>query len=266
MKLSICGFCFQKSFKEGKMDVFHYLESVKYRYHLDTVDIWNGTVCEIDLPLLHVPDDHYILKIKQALDDKGMTLINFAIDGAHIWDEDPDMREKLYQSALDHLRMAKMLGAKTVRIDTGGEYGGSTDMTDEQFDYIVKRYKEFCDIGIDNGYKVGPENHMGPSLNPHHMKRIAEAVDHPNYGILLHLDRWVEDAEIGDEVVAPWVCHIHFDPRTATADDAEDRIKMLLKNGYDGYWSIEHNPDGNQHIEIEWLLATVKRLLINTEE
>lgn len=263
MKLSICGFSFQKTFLAGKMDIFHYLETVKYRYRMDTVDIWNGMIAEIDGSLLRLPDEDYIKKIREALDEKEMTVVNFAVDGAHIWDPDPDMRERLYQSALSHLRAAEILGAQTVRIDTGGGYNVDPHMSEEQFKCIVERYQEYCERAADHGYMIGPENHMGPSLSPHHMKRIAEAVNHPNYGILLHLDRWKEAPEIGDELVAPWVYHTHFDAKTATANHAEQKIRMLLDNGYEGLWGIEYNAPNNQFVEMEWLIATVKRLLAN---
>src|SRR5690606_11922276 len=119
----------------------------------------------------------------------------------------------------------------------------------------------YCERGAQNGYTVGPENHIGPSLSPVQMKKIAEAVDHPNFGILLHIGRWKEEAENGDEMVAPWVCHTHFDARTAVAEDAQDKIRMQQENGFDGYWRIEYNADKNQYVEIEWILGTVKRLL-----
>ena len=139
-------------------------------------------------------------------------------------------------------------------------------MEEEQFEYIVKRYKEFCDRAANLGYKIGPENHTGPSLSPKNLKKIAEAVHHPNFGILLHIGRWQEDESIGDEMIAPWVCHTHFDARTATAENGESIIRMLKDCGYDGYWSVEHNAEKHQYIEIEWLLGAVKRLIKKTEE
>lgn len=262
MKLSIGGYSFFNTIKEGKMDVFGYLETVKYRYHLDTVDLWNGQFCESrssNSSNWTLPDESVLKKIRQAMDEKGLTLINIAIDGAHIWDPDPDQREELYQNAVAHLRAAVLLGAKTVRIDTGGR--GLNTFTDEQLEHVVKRYREYCQHAADNGYRIGPENHMGPSLIPTEVKRLAEAVDHPNFGFLLHLNRWQEDQEIGDEIVAPWVYHTHFDARTAVLPNAVDKINMLKKSGFDGYWGVEYNAEKHQYTEMEWLLASVKRLL-----
>jgi len=112
MKLSIGGYSFNNTFLEGKMDVFGYLETVKYRYGLDTVDLYNGFFVDKSKPIWELADEDYIIKIREALDEKEMTVVNYAIDGAHIWDPDPDMRRRLYENAQQHLRVAEILGAE----------------------------------------------------------------------------------------------------------------------------------------------------------
>jgi sugar phosphate isomerase/epimerase len=265
MKLSIGGFSFFNTLLEGKMDIFGYLETVKYRYRLDTVDLWNGFFGTADNEgLVKIPDEAGIRKIREALDERQLTVANIAIDGAHLIDEDSAKREKLYQNALVNLRASEILGAKTVRIDFCTS--GTEEINEHDFEYIVQRYREFCERAAQHGYIVGPENHMGAALNPHLHKRIAEAVDHPNYGILLHMKRWKPEYPDGDAVVAPWVVHTHVDAKTALSEDVHASIQALRQAGFDGYWAVEHNANGNQYTEIEWILATVKRLLNNTAE
>src|SRR5690625_3618470 len=266
MYISIGGYSFQKTYKEGKMDVFHFLETVKYRYRLDRVDLWNGLFSTIDGVLLYPPEEDYIKKIRESLDEKEMTLVNLTIDGAHLWADEQELRNRLYENALSYLKIGEILGAKTVRIDTGGDYYGNTHMTDEQFTYIVKRYKEFSKIAANAGFMIGPENHMGPSLSPKNLKEIAEAVNHSNFGVLLHLDRWHEDQEIGDELVAPWAYHTHLDQKTVTSKQIIEKINMLLDHGYTGAWGIEYNAEGNQFIKVEWMVAMVKQLLEQVEK
>ena len=130
-----------------------------------------------------------------------MSVVNFAVDGAHLWDPDPDMREKLYENALAHLDAAEILGAETVRIDTGGSYKEAEPMPDEQFEYLVKRYRELAERAGDNGYTVGPENHMGASLL---RGNEADCGGGPasGFGFLLHLGRWRADEAEGDEMIA----------------------------------------------------------------
>ncbi|WP_028563543.1 sugar phosphate isomerase/epimerase family protein [Paenibacillus pinihumi] len=262
MKISIGGYSFNNTYLEGKMDIFGYLEAVKYRYRLDTVDLWNGFFIDRSAsPIMTLADESYIRKIREALDEKEMTVVNFAIDGAHIWDPDPDMRKLLHENAIKHLRAAEILGAKTVRLDTGGSFKEAEPMSEEQFECVVKRYQEYAQRAADNGYTIGPENHMGASLLPREMKRLAEAVDHPSYGILLHINRWREDQAEGDALVAPWVVHTHFDAGTADLPDAAGKIRLLQAAGYDGYWGIEHNAPSNQYLEMELLISKVKKII-----
>lgn len=258
LKLSIGAYSFFNTMRAGKMDIFGYLESVKYRYRLDAVDLWNGFFAAQDESgLLILPEEEEIRKIREAIDEKGLTVANIALDGVYLIDQDTDLRERLYQNALLHLRASEILGAKTVRIDICNNR--TEEITEREFDYIVTRYREYCDRAAELGYTVGPENHMGAALNPHLLKRIAEAVDRPNFGILLHLKRWKPEFADGDAIVAPWVVHTHIDAKTVASGDIEVSIRALEQAGYDGHWAVEYNAKENQYAEIEWLLSSIRR-------
>jgi len=147
-KISIASYAFHGLLREGKMDLFGYLESCKYRYHLDSADIWNG--------MLLSTEDDYLAKVKDALDERGLALANLCVDGAHLWEDDPAVREQHYQNGLAALHAGEVLGALTVRIDAGGR---EAEWTNEQFDFIVERYQAYARRAYEHGYRVGPENH-----------------------------------------------------------------------------------------------------------
>ncbi|MFB9279357.1 sugar phosphate isomerase/epimerase family protein [Cohnella cellulosilytica] len=259
MKISIGGYSFANTMKEGKMDTFGYLETSKYRYGLDAVDLWNGTFEGSRQDMFALPDEDYIRKLREAIDEKGMQVVNIAVDGAHLWDADPDRRKRLFANAVAYLGISQTLGAASVRIDTGDK--SSLPETEEQFDYVAAKFLELSRRAADLGLIVGPENHMGTAKNPHYLKRVAEAVNHPSFGILLHMGRWDVDEEIGDSLVAPWVYHTHFDGKTVASDRGPQLVKTLLDAGYDGYWGIEYNAPSHQYAEMEWAIASVKRIL-----
>ncbi|GIP20795.1 sugar phosphate isomerase/epimerase [Paenibacillus sp. J22TS3] len=266
MKLSVGGYSFYNLFQEGKMDVFGYLETVKYRYHLDAVDLWNAQIAQRTNSLLILADESYLVKVREALDEKGLRLVNLAVDTAHLWDPDPEIREALRQNALKHLQAAVILGAETVRIDTGGSYRAADDSyTDEAFEWIVNGYREYCQFARDYGFRIGPENHMGASLVPGELVRIAEAVNDPAFGVLLHMDRWSRDQETGDQLVAPWAYHIHFDNKSAAKEEILSHIKAIRAGGYDGYWAVEYNAPENQYLEVEYLLCQAAKRLKEAE-
>jgi len=262
MRLSIMSYSFQHTFQQGMMDVFGFLETAAHRYRVREVDLWNGFFIERSAgPVFKLADESYIRKIREALDERELTVANFAVDGAHLWDPDPETRRRLRENALEHLRAAEILGAKTVRIDTGGSYASSETMGEEQFEHTVSLYREYARRAEEGGYRIGPENHMGASLLPAEMKRLAEAVEHPAFGFLLHLNRWKADREEGDATVAPWTFHTHIDGRTVALPEAARSVRALLDAGYAGVWGIEHNAPERQYDEVEWMVASVRRLV-----
>ncbi|UVI29081.1 sugar phosphate isomerase/epimerase family protein [Paenibacillus spongiae] len=248
MNISIASYSFHGMFNQGKIDLFGYLESLKYRYHVSGADIWNI--------MLSSYEEDYLRKLKEAIDDKELHVANLCVDGAHVWDEDPELRESNYQNALKNLRAAEILGAQTVRIDMGGH---DLEMSDEQFDYTVKRYKEYTRRAEESGYKIGPENHWGTSRVPANIKKLVEAVDSPAFGILLHLENWDVDKENGDRLCAQYAFHTHF--AAWVLPRYEEKIKNLMDAGYTGHYSVEHHSSKNEYEEVEWQLASIRRLL-----
>ena len=251
MKISIASYSFHGLSGEGKMNVFGYLETCKHRYGLDTADLWNGTVGSTD--------ESFLRKVRQTLDENEMTLVNYHADGPCVWEDDPAAREKNYKLALEHLRAAEILGAKTVRIDTGSKK--VVPMNQEQCDYVVKRYREYAKRGADAGFRVGPETHWGFSLLIDNMEKIAKGVDSPAYGVLLHIGHWEQiDPEEADRRIARWACHTHVDAKI-TRTCLEPRLKMLLDAGYQGYWVVEHHSAKNEYFEVACQLAEVRRVV-----
>jgi sugar phosphate isomerase/epimerase len=247
MNISVISYAFNVMMKEGKIDLFGYLEACKYRYGLSNADIWNG--------MLLSTDADYLAKVKDGLQERELALANLAVDGAHIWEDEAEKRELHYQRALAHLKAGEVLGAKTVRIDAGSR---AASWTNEQFDLIVKRYKEYARRAYDGGYKVGPENHWGPEMVPGYLKQLCEAVDSPAFGILLHFRRWVagEDLDAADRLLAPWAMHTHL---TKTISDClEEKMILLHDMGYKGCWSVEYV---GSYAEIGVQLARVRDIL-----
>jgi len=232
------------------MDAFGYLESCRYRYGLDAADFWNGLIGTIE------PDT--ILKVRQAVEEREMKVVNYHVDGVHLWEDDPEARERNRVKAWEHLHVAASLGAKTVRFDTGGKL---LALSEEQFDLLATRYREYCGFAADNGFRIGPENHWGLSLVADNMERLARAIDHPAYGILLHLGHWEDcDPVEGDRRLAPWTIHTHVDAGV-TRTNLGERMQVLLDAGYKGYWGVEHHTAQNEYAEVAYQLAEVRRVL-----
>jgi sugar phosphate isomerase/epimerase len=239
------------------MDVFGYLETCKYRYGLSAADIWNG--------FLVSTDDEYLQKVRDGLDERDLELADLCVDKAHVWDDDAAIREHNHSNALAALRAATILGARFVRIDAGSR---AENWTSEQFDFIVKGYREYCKIAADNGFKMGAENHWGPERSWANLKKLYEAVDHPAFGLSIHLGGWSgTDAENdeADRLVAPWVCHTHF-PWNVTEGPLEAKMAALRGVGYSGYYSVEHHSAKNEYSEVAVQISRVRDVLSHWRE
>lgn len=249
MKLSVLSYSFRGMLGQGKIDVFGYLESCRYRYGLAAADIWNH--------FLPSTEDEYLRKVKDALEERELELADLCVDQAHVWDDDPDVREQNYRNAHAHLNAAFVLGAKFARIDAGSR---APSWTNEQFDFIVERYKEYAQFAGDHGFKVGAENHWGPERKWSNLKRLFEAVDHPAFGISCHIGGWEgTQAEIdqADREAAPWVLHTHF-PWNITEGPLEEKMANLRDAGYRGYYSVEHHKGRDEFSEVAIQIARVR--------
>jgi sugar phosphate isomerase/epimerase len=241
MKISVASYSFHGLLQEGMMDVFGYLESCKYRYGLDSADIWNGFLPTLDEPFLK--------KIRRAMDERGMVLANLCVDGPHLWEDDPDVREQHYHDMLRYLRAAEVLGAQTVRIDAGGR---DDNFTGEQLDYITGRYREYAQRAYDLGFKIGPENHWGAEVEPENMRLIYEGVNHPAFGVLLHYGRTERDS-----MMVPWAMHTHI--TWDVAQNCLDEVLSVFKQaGYQGYYSFEHGAGAGEHESVTYAVERLR--------
>jgi sugar phosphate isomerase/epimerase len=249
MRLSILSYSFRGLLGEGKMDVFGYLETCKYRYGLNAADIWNGFLTSMD--------EGYLKKVRDALDEREMVLADLCADNVHIWEDDPAVREKNYKYALANLRAAEILGARFMRVDAGGR---NPTWSNEQFDHIVARYKEYAQWAYDHGFKVGAENHWGTEGIWANLQKLYRAVDHPAFGISCHISGWQgtqAEKDEADRQVAPWVCHTHF-PWNITEGPLEEKMRNLRDAGYQGYYSVEHHTGRDEYTEVALQLDRVR--------
>jgi len=252
-KISIAGYSFHGALAAGTMDVFGYLETCRYRYHLDTADLWCGVLGN-DPELYLQPE--FLRQVRDAMDERGLTLVNYHADGCHVWDDDPAVRESHASLAKRHLAAAEYLGAATVRIDTGGV---DRNWTAEQFDLIASTFKTWARRAHDSGYAIGPETHWGATNYPDNMLALAAAVDSPGYGILLHLGKDTTGSpDDYDRQLAPLAIHTHIDART-TYNRIDDALAILYEAGYTGCLGVEHHSAANELIEVEAQLAFVRR-------
>lgn len=251
-KISVLSYSFRGLLNAGKMDVFGYLDACKHRYQLRAADIWNG--------FLPTVEESFIRKVRAALDDRGLALADLCVDKAHVWDDDPAVRQSNYENAKAHLRAAEILGAGFMRVDAGSR---AATWTKEQFDFIVGRYREYAQFAHDHGFKMGAENHWGPETSWPNLQKLYRAVDHPGFGLSIHLGGWKgtdEEKIAWDREAAPLACHTHI-PWNITQGPVVERLAPFYRTGYAGYYSVEHHSGENEYAEVAIQLDRVREAL-----
>lgn len=262
LRISMLSYSFYGLVRAGMMDIFHFFESCKYRYGLDAADLWNG--------MFTGTDDDFITKVYSALEDRQLVVPNIAVDGAHIMPLGDDDPKRLREQQDRYMQIAKRLGVGFVRFDAGPYMLNGrkeTDgWTDQEFDYIVRRYKELAAFAHDNGFKIGAENHWGPERCWMHMEKLIKAVDHPGFGICMHFGGWTgtkNENLAAEKAAAPYVCHTHIPWDCCEDPDLPQRLKVLRDVNYPGYYSVEQHSGQNEYNLVEAQLGKVKAVLTN---
>jgi sugar phosphate isomerase/epimerase len=273
-KLSVLSYTFNSLVSRGMQDIFGYFETCKYRYNLDAADLWGGHLKDFRERYdkgTYIPfEDEWIAKVKEALDERELFIPNLTADGCHVITFEPERTELNYKNALEHLRLAKKLGIGFVRFDSGPGFNmpeGRTDWTNEEFDFIVKRYREYAQYAYDNGFKAGAENHMGPSGIWKNLKKLYDAVNHPGFAYCIHIGGWRgvntdEERNQCDIESFKHAVHTHI-PMNIIDGPLEQKMNNLRDAGYQGYYNVEVPPDRgeNPYETTAYALAKVRTVM-----
>jgi sugar phosphate isomerase/epimerase len=268
-KLSILSYTFNSLVSRGMQDIFGYFETCKYRYNLDAADLWGGHLKDFRERYdkgTYIPfEDGWLANVREALDERELFIPNLTADGCHVVTFEPERTELNYKNALEHLRLAKILGIGFVRFDSGPSFNmpdGRTDWTNEEFDFIVKRYKEYAKYAYDNGFKVGAENHMGPSGSWKNLKKLYDAVNHPGFAVCIHIGGY-RDATTDEErnkcdmEAAKIAVHTHI-PMNIINGPLEEKMNIFRNAGYQGYYNVEVPDRVNPYESAGYALAKVR--------
>jgi sugar phosphate isomerase/epimerase len=251
MKISIMSYSFHGLHNVGAIDLYGYLYTLKYRYGINIADIWNGFIKSYE--------DSEIEKLKNMLNELDMTVAALCCDQAHVWDDDPEVRAGNEKMALNCIKLAKAIGAKTIRIDVGVR---DEKFPKEKLDYVVSKYTEYCALAAEFGAKLGPENHWGCSRDPESLQLLFDRMaDVPNFGLQLHLGGWHSgDPDENDLHFVKYAMHMHIDFQHCYNLNDQHLLK-LRDAGYDGVWSVESHFGKNEYANVAFQLANVKRIL-----
>ena len=194
---------------------------------------------------------------------------------------DAELRKAGVATAKKWLDAAATLGAKSMRVNTGGPLIAPPPVTgdvdsgvaglpknDTLQTYLsnaVESYKEMADYGGKVGVKVTIENHWGIAANPTNIRIIIEEVNSPFCEASPDFGNWEYEYLLyhGLNALAPYAhTHVHAKYWDRWKDmDVQRNVRIMLNSGYMGVFALEYEAgpwdgvEGAQYLYREVLAA-----------
>jgi sugar phosphate isomerase/epimerase len=194
----------------------------------------------------------------------------------NISDLDAAARAKGVEVAKAWLDGCARIGAKTMRVNTGGPRivpgasaaGGGYPRNDEVVKYIanaVDSFKRMADHGGKVGVKVTIENHWGLSADPTNVRIILDEVNHPFCEASPDFCNWEHEYMLhhGLQTLLPYThttVHAKYWDRWTNFDVGRS-VKLMIAGGFRGVFALEYEDgpwdgfDGAQFLMKEVLKA-----------
>jgi sugar phosphate isomerase/epimerase len=194
---------------------------------------------------------------------------------------DGEKRKAGIEVAKKWLDAAAILGAKSMRVNTGGPLVAPPPVTgdvdsgvaglpknDDLQTYLsnaVESYKEMADYGGKVGVKVTIENHWGIAANPMNIRIIVEEVNGPFCEASPDFGNWEYEYLLyhGLNALAPYAhTHVHAKYWDRWKDmDVQRNVRIMLNANYTGVFALEYEAgpwdgvEGAQYLYREVLAA-----------
>jgi len=192
-----------------------------------------------------------------------------------ICDPDPEKRKTGIAIAKKWLDGAKLLGAKSMRVNSGGprivpgavatpDYPKNDEIT-KYLSNCIESFKEMADHGGKAGVKVTLENHWGLTASPTNVRIIIEEVNHPFCEASPDFCNWEHEYMLyhGLKELAPYahtIVHAKYWDRWKS-NDVRRSVKIMMDAGFKGAFALEYEDgpwdgvEGSKYLYREVLAA-----------
>jgi sugar phosphate isomerase/epimerase len=173
----------------------------------------------------------------------------------NICDLDAEKRKQGVEVAKKWLDGAAMLGAKSMRVNSGGpritpmpvadpsSYPKNPDLA-HYLTNCIESFKEMADYGGKVGVKVTLENHWGLTANPINIRIIIEEVNNPFCEASPDFCNWEHEYLLFHALqdLAPYAhTNVHAKYWNRWKDpDVQRNVRIMLNSGYAGLFALEY--------------------------
>lgn len=279
MNLSICSFSFHRLLDAGRQDIFQYIETCR-ELGCTHLQPWNahfargwvrGEITQVGrrpaesaAPVWLEPprEAAFLAELREAAGRAGLGWELIAVDGAHIYDPNPETVAANRLRARRWVDFAAALGAGGLRIDAGGPHHPEPAV----LDHIIIGYRELIAEAATRGVSIFIENHWGSSQIPDNILLYLREV--PGLKLLFDTNNWAPGRQHeGWEKCAPFASATHFKTFSFDENGQEPSVdlplaaRLLLDSGYQGVWGIESVPrDGQEVAAARATIALLRQL------
>jgi len=199
-----------------------------------------------------------------------------------ICDLDEQKRKEGIRVAKTWLDGAAMLGAKSMRVNSGGPRIAPTPVADpssypknpELARYLtncIESFKEMADYGGRVGVKVTLENHWGLAADPMNIRIIIDRVDNPYCEASPDFCNWEYDYMLfsGLKALAPYAhtnVHAKYWDRWGDQNDVRRSTRIMMAAGFIGMFVLEYEAgplngiEGAKYLYKEVLVALMEAM------
>jgi sugar phosphate isomerase/epimerase len=295
LKIAVSSWSLHNEFFQSKMNMIDFIRIAKEEFGVDTIEMVHWMVCDLG------PEDRKIIKsvgdiselktheekmqafgkifgvlnevslnfpgnldkIKEALNQYGVQVVNMPIDYGNISQLDEDKRKADLAVIKTWIDVAAALGSKGARVNTGAQPEGVFDLS-----IPAASYRELAEYAETKGVAIVLENHGGMSADPKNILKLFEMVNHPNFRICPDFGNFAP--EIRYEAIDmifnnPILVHAKsytFDEKgNHTVFDYDKCMEIARSHNYEGYYSVEFEGEGNQFEGVKKTIALLKRYI-----
>jgi len=207
-------------------------------------------VSAVELCQMHFcgQDAEYLDRIAQGLHQTGSAIVNIPVDTGNISAKDKQKRFFDLRIIKSWMDIAHYLKSPAVRVNTGYQEG------EPDLSITVDSYRQLIDYGRGLGLTIIVENHGGLSNSIDNMVTLFQELDCedfrscPDFGEFDTSKRYEDLARIAQYAFLVHVKTYDFNPDGSHSHfDVKKCIHIVESAGFNGYYSVEFEGEGDQY-------------------
>ena len=202
MKIAVSSYSFSQAMADGRMKITDTIPKAK-QMGFDGIEIVRGGQSHQEMLSL-------ARELRSISDAEGLPIIAYMVGADFLKNGLDNQVETLRREA----EVAATLGAKRMRHDStaGKDADGKAYTVDEALPIVAEGYRRVTEFAAGTGVHTMIENHGYFFQHSSRVKRLIDAVDHPNFGWLVDMGNFMcaDEASVDAmKTAAPYAVHAH---------------------------------------------------------